>query len=55
MISLFELDHSKLAAHKPDFPKPEELRKITKQGAKTVAKHREAFLMDWVKRWEWLK
>ncbi|MPR32839.1 nucleoside hydrolase-like domain-containing protein [Salmonirosea aquatica] len=25
------------------------------QGAKTVAKHREAFLSDWAKRWEWLK
>jgi len=25
------------------------------QGAKTVAKYREAFLLDWAKRWEWLK
>lgn len=25
------------------------------QGAKTVSKYREAFLMDWAKRWEWLK
>ncbi|WP_370479530.1 hypothetical protein [Tamlana flava] len=25
------------------------------QGAKTISKHREAFLMDWAKRWEWLK
>jgi hypothetical protein len=25
------------------------------QGAKTVAKYREVFLMDWAKRWEWLK
>lgn len=25
------------------------------QGAKTVSKHREAFLMDWAKRWEWIK
>ncbi|NNE78455.1 MAG: DUF1593 domain-containing protein, partial [Pricia sp.] len=25
------------------------------QGAKTVAKHREAFLMDWAQRWEWLR
>jgi hypothetical protein len=25
------------------------------QGAKTVSKHRKAFLMDWAKRWEWLK
>lgn len=24
------------------------------QGAKTVSKHREAFLMDWAKRWEWI-
>ena len=25
------------------------------QGAKTISKHREAFLLDWAKRWEWLK
>ncbi len=25
------------------------------QGAKTVSKHREEFLMDWAKRWEWFK
>ncbi|MFC2137395.1 nucleoside hydrolase-like domain-containing protein [Bacteroidota bacterium] len=25
------------------------------QGAKTVSKHREEFLLDWAKRWEWLK
>lgn len=25
------------------------------QGAKTVSIHREAFLMDWAKRWDWLK
>ncbi len=25
------------------------------QGAKTVAKHREAFLMDWAERWKWLE
>ncbi len=25
------------------------------QGARTVAKYREEFLMDWAKRWEWLK
>tara|TARA_R110000868_G_scaffold83515_4_gene235703 strand:- start:20735 stop:22036 length:1302 start_codon:yes stop_codon:yes gene_type:complete len=25
------------------------------QGAKTISKYREAFLMDWAKRWEWLK
>ncbi|MFL1012137.1 nucleoside hydrolase-like domain-containing protein [Flavisericum labens] len=24
------------------------------QGAKTVSKHRKAFLMDWAKRWKWL-
>ncbi len=24
------------------------------QGAKTVAKHRKAFMMDWGKRWKWL-
>ncbi len=27
----------------------------TQQGARTVSKHREAFLLDWAKRWEWLK
>ncbi len=25
------------------------------QGAKTISKHRESFLMDWAKRWNWLK
>lgn len=25
------------------------------QGARTVSKHREAFLSDWAKRWAWLK
>ena len=25
------------------------------QGAKTVSKYREMFLLDWAKRWEWLK
>ncbi|PKA98569.1 uncharacterized protein DUF5060 [Flavobacteriaceae bacterium MAR_2009_75] len=25
------------------------------QGAKTVAKHRKAFLMDWAERWKWLE
>lgn len=25
------------------------------QGAKTISKHREAFLLDWAKRWAWLK
>ncbi|GAA4397155.1 DUF1593 domain-containing protein [Nibrella viscosa] len=24
------------------------------QGAKTVSKHRDAFLLDWAKRWKWL-
>lgn len=26
----------------------------SQQGAKTVSKHREAYLMDWAKRWAWL-
>lgn len=25
------------------------------QGAKTISKYREEFLLDWAKRWEWLK
>lgn len=25
------------------------------QGAKTVARYREEYLMDWAKRWAWLK
>ncbi|MFC5284457.1 nucleoside hydrolase-like domain-containing protein [Pedobacter alpinus] len=25
------------------------------QGAKTISKHRKAFLLDWAKRWDWLK
>jgi hypothetical protein len=25
------------------------------QGAKTISKYREAFLMDWAKRWEWVR
>jgi hypothetical protein len=25
------------------------------QGAKTIAKYRTSFLMDWAKRWDWLK
>ncbi len=25
------------------------------QGAKTISVHREAYLMDWAKRWEWMK
>jgi len=25
------------------------------QGAKTVAKHRKAFMMDWAERWKWLE
>ncbi|MCF0048602.1 DUF1593 domain-containing protein [Dyadobacter sp. LJ53] len=36
---------------KPD----QELFLGQQQGAKTVSKHRKAFLMDWAKRWEWLK
>lgn len=28
---------------------------VTQQGAKTISKHREAFLMDWAKRWKWLE
>lgn len=27
----------------------------SQQGAQTIAKHRKAFLMDWAKRWEWLR
>ncbi|MCG2613401.1 DUF1593 domain-containing protein [Terrimonas sp. NA20] len=27
----------------------------SQQGAKTVSKHRAAYLNDWAKRWEWLK
>jgi hypothetical protein len=27
----------------------------TQQGAKTVSKYRQEFLMDWAKRWEWLE
>ena len=37
-----------------DRPEPE-LSLNTQQGARTVSKYREAFLMDWAKRWEWLK
>jgi len=37
-----------------DRPEPQ-LFIENQQGAKTVAKHREAFLLDWAKRWEWLK
>ncbi|MEB2775428.1 DUF1593 domain-containing protein [Algoriphagus sp. D3-2-R+10] len=33
IIDLYETDYSKLIKHSKDFPKPEELRKITKQGA----------------------
>ena len=32
----------------------QELFMDIQQGAKTVAKYREEFLMDWAKRWEWL-
>lgn len=27
----------------------------TQQGAQTIAKYREAYLMDWAKRWNWIK
>jgi hypothetical protein len=37
-----------------DMPNPE-LFLGEQQGAKTVSKHREAFLSDWAKRWAWLK
>ena len=37
-----------------DKPEPEFFLE-DQQGAKTVSKFREAFLMDWAKRWEWLK
>jgi len=36
-----------------DRPEPELFMGV-QQGAKTVAKYREEFLMDWAKRWEWL-
>ncbi|MEQ8881476.1 MAG: DUF1593 domain-containing protein [Cyclobacteriaceae bacterium] len=37
-----------------DRPEPELFFGI-QQGARTISKHRAAFLMDWAKRWEWLK
>jgi hypothetical protein len=37
-----------------DRPEPELFFGI-QQGARTISKHREAFLADWTKRWEWLK
>ncbi|MFO7670362.1 MAG: DUF1593 domain-containing protein [Bacteroidales bacterium] len=37
-----------------DRPEPEFFIDI-QQGAGTVSKHREEFLSDWAKRWEWLK
>lgn len=37
-----------------DMPNPE-LFLGEQQGARTVSKHREAFLTDWAKRWAWLK
>jgi hypothetical protein len=37
-----------------DRPEPE-LFLGDQQGAKTVSKYREEFLMDWAKRWEWLE
>ncbi|HZX74579.1 MAG TPA: nucleoside hydrolase-like domain-containing protein, partial [Cyclobacteriaceae bacterium] len=32
-----------------------ELYMDDQQGAKTVSKYREEFLLDWAKRWDWLK
>jgi hypothetical protein len=37
-----------------DRPEPEFFLE-NQQGAKTVSKYREEFLMDWAKRWEWLQ
>jgi hypothetical protein len=37
-----------------DLPNPE-LFLGEQQGARTISKHREAFLSDWAKRWAWLK
>ncbi|MDC6365924.1 MULTISPECIES: nucleoside hydrolase-like domain-containing protein [Flavobacteriaceae] len=37
-----------------DTPEPEQFLGV-QQGAKTVAEHRETFLMDWAERWSWLK
>jgi hypothetical protein len=37
-----------------DNPNPQLFTK-DQQGAKTVSKYRKEFLLDWAKRWEWLK
>ena len=37
-----------------DLPNPEYFL-ADQQGARTISKHRTAFLMDWAKRWQWLK
>ena len=37
-----------------DLPNPEYFLD-GQQGAKTLSKHRKAYLNDWAKRWEWLK
>jgi len=37
-----------------DMPNPELFFGV-QQGARTISKHREAFLMDWAKRWAWIK
>jgi len=37
-----------------DRPEPELFFGI-QQGARTVSKHRKAYLSDWAQRWEWLK
>ncbi len=37
-----------------DRPEPEYFLE-NQQGAKTVSRYREMFLLDWAKRWEWLK
>lgn len=37
-----------------DKQKPEDFLE-DQQGAKTIAKHRSEYLLDWAKRWKWLK
>ena len=37
-----------------DRPEPKYFLGV-QQGAKTVSKYREEFLLDWARRWEWLK
>ena len=37
-----------------DLPNPEYFLE-GQQGAKTLSKHRKAYLSDWINRWEWLK